>query len=83
VYLHFGKGLIRNFFAYLIYILARDELGGALPAGGSGTPRAQPPAVSLNLNEDMGKEGLRQFKRHLGIYEHYRKYLCTYKKCPV
>jgi hypothetical protein len=70
-YLHFGKGLVRNFFAYLIYILARDELGGALPV------------VSLNLNEDMGKEGLRQFKRHLGVYEHYRKYLCTYKKCPA
>jgi hypothetical protein len=83
VYLHFGKGLIRNFFAYLIYILARDELGGALPAGGSGTLSACPPVVSLNLNEDMGKEGLRQFKKHLGIYEHYRKYLCMYKKCPA
>jgi hypothetical protein len=82
-YLHFGKGLIRNFFAYLIYILAKDELGGAVPGGGAGTPAGRPAAVSLNLNEDMGKEGLRQFKRHLGIYEHYRKYLCVYKKCPV
>jgi hypothetical protein len=77
VYLHFGKGLIQNFFAYLIYVLARDELGGAVPAAG-GTP-----AVSLNLNEDMGKEGLRRFKKHLGIYEHWRKYLCTYQKCPA
>jgi hypothetical protein len=77
-YLHFGKGLIRNFFVYLIYMLAKDELGGS---GGSGFLR--PPAVSLNLNEDMGKEGLRQFKRHLGVYEYWRKYLCTYKKCQA
>ncbi|MDR1636951.1 MAG: phosphatidylglycerol lysyltransferase domain-containing protein [Treponema sp.] len=79
-YLHFGKGLIQNFFAYLIYILAKDELGGAAPAG---TPPLRPATVSLNLNEDMGKEGLRRFKKHLGIYEHWRKYLCTYKKCPA
>jgi hypothetical protein len=81
VYLHFGKGLIRNFFAYLIYILAKDELGGAVED--PGTPSSRPSAVSLNLNEDMGKEGLRQFKRHLGVYEHLRKYLCVYKKCPA
>jgi hypothetical protein len=80
VYLHFGKGLIRNFFAYLIYILAKDELGGA--AENPETPSSRP-LVSLNLNEDMGKEGLRQFKKHLGIYEHLRKYLCVYKKCPA
>jgi hypothetical protein len=82
-YLHFGKGLVQNFFAYLIYILAKDELGGAVPAAGSGIPSLCPAAVSLNLNEDMGKEGLRRFKKHLGIYKHWRKYLCTYKKCPA
>jgi hypothetical protein len=70
-YLHFGKGLFQNFFVYLIYVLAKDELGGS------------DPAVSLNLNEDMGKEGLRRFKKHLGIYEHWRKYLCVYKRCPA
>lgn len=80
-YLHFGKGLIQNFFAYLIYLLAKDELGGALAAG-SGIPPGNG-TVSLNLNEDMGKEGLRRFKKHLGIYNHWRKYLCTYKKCPA
>jgi hypothetical protein len=71
-YLHFGKGTIQNFFVYLIYVLARDNLGGgAEPAGAGG-------AGLLNINEDMGKEGLRRFKRHLGHYEHWRKYLCTY-----
>jgi hypothetical protein len=64
-YLHFGKGTIQNLFVYLIYLLARDRLGGA---------------GLLNINEDMGKEGLRRFKRHLGLYEHWRKYLCTYTK---
>lgn len=64
-YLHFGKGTIQNFFVYLIYLLARDKLGDA---------------GLLNLNEDMGKEGLRRFKRHLGIYGQWRKYLCTYVK---
>jgi hypothetical protein len=71
-YLHFGKGLPRNFFVYLVYVLAKDKLGE--------DPAGRAPVVSLNLNEDMGKEGLRQFKKHLGIYEHLRKYLCTYKK---
>jgi hypothetical protein len=64
-YLHFGKGTIQNFFVYLIYMLAKTGLSGA---------------EVLNINEDMGKEGLRRFKRHLGPYEHWRKYLCTYVK---
>jgi hypothetical protein len=63
-YLHFGKGTIQNLFVYLIYVLARDRLEGGL----------------LNINEDMGKEGLRRFKRHLGLYEQWRKYLCVYMK---
>jgi hypothetical protein len=74
-YLHFGKGTIQNFFVYLIYLLARDNLGGG-PAGSGGAEGAG----LLNINEDMGKEGLRRFKRHLGRYEQWRKYLCTYVK---
>jgi hypothetical protein len=79
-YLHFGKGTVQNLFVYLIYLLARDNLGGgdsaaaALPAAG---PTAGGAGL-LNINEDMGKEGLRRFKRHLGLYEQWRKYLCTY-----
>jgi hypothetical protein len=69
-YLHFGKGTIQNFFVYLIYLLAKNDLGGD-----SGN------AVQLlNINEDMGKEGLRRFKRHLGVYEQWRKYLCVFEK---
>ncbi|GHV63235.1 hypothetical protein AGMMS49587_12590 [Spirochaetia bacterium] len=64
-YLHFGKGNIQNFFVYLIYILARDKLPGI---------------EFLNINEDMGKEGLRRFKKHLGPHELWRKYLCTFVK---
>jgi hypothetical protein len=64
-YLHFGKGNIQNFFAYLIYILAKEKLSGI---------------EFLNINEDMGKEGLRRFKKHLGAHELWRKYLCTFIK---
>jgi hypothetical protein len=64
-------------------MLAKHELGGITFAESPGTPPFRPLPVSLNLNEDMGKEGLRQFKKHLGVYEHLRKYLCTYKKCPA
>jgi hypothetical protein len=71
-YLHFGKGTIQNFFVYLIYVLAKDELGGEAESDG--------PVRLLNINEDMGKEGLRRFKKHLGAYEHWRKYLCVYER---
>jgi hypothetical protein len=90
-YLHFGKGTLQNLFVYLIYLLARDKLGGGDPAvnggGESGfTSASAAPAPGnegvrlLNINEDMGKEGLRRFKRHLGHYGQWRKYLCTYSK---
>jgi hypothetical protein len=79
-YLHFGKGTIQNLFVYLIYILARDKLGGGDPAAAGTALPAEGGVRLLNLNEDMGKEGLRRFKRHLGRYEHWRKYLCTYVK---
>ncbi|GHV51406.1 hypothetical protein AGMMS49579_06640 [Spirochaetia bacterium] len=65
-YLHFGKGNIQNFFVYLIYILAKDKLPEEIKF--------------LNINEDMGKEGLRRFKKHLGAHELWRKYLCTFVK---
>ncbi|GHV90164.1 hypothetical protein AGMMS50268_06670 [Spirochaetia bacterium] len=65
-YLHFGKGTIRNFFVYLIYTLAKEKLLAEIEF--------------LNINEDMGKEGLRRFKRHLGAHELWRKYLCIFVK---
>jgi hypothetical protein len=65
-YLHFGKGNIQNFFVYLIYTLAKEKLPDEIEF--------------LNINEDMGKEGLRRFKKHLGAHELWRKYLCTFVK---
>ncbi|GHT56312.1 hypothetical protein FACS1894109_04860 [Spirochaetia bacterium] len=65
-YLHFGKGNIQNFFVYLIYILAKEKLPEEIEF--------------LNINEDMGKEGLRRFKKHLGAHELWRKYLCIFVK---
>ncbi|MDR2535675.1 MAG: phosphatidylglycerol lysyltransferase domain-containing protein [Treponema sp.] len=34
----------------------------------------------FNFNEDMGSEGLRQFKTHLGRYSLLNKYICRFKK---
>ncbi|MDR0641507.1 MAG: phosphatidylglycerol lysyltransferase domain-containing protein [Treponema sp.] len=79
-YLHFGKGTIQNLFVYLIYLLARDKLGGGDSTAAAAAPPPGGGVRLLNINEDMGKEGLRRFKRHLGPYEHWRKYLCTYVK---
>lgn len=37
-------------------------------------------AACFNFNEDMGSEGLRQFKTHLGAYTLFHKYFCTFEK---
>jgi hypothetical protein len=34
----------------------------------------------MNMSEDMGHTGLRQFKSHLSVHEFWRKYICTYTK---
>ena len=34
----------------------------------------------INLDSDVGNPGLRMFKTHLGVYELWRKYICTYRK---
>ncbi|MDR2767757.1 MAG: phosphatidylglycerol lysyltransferase domain-containing protein [Treponema sp.] len=64
-YLYQGKAVIQDFFIYLIYMMYKDYL---------------PDVEYMDLNEDMGHEGLRMFKRHLSVYELWRKYLLTYGK---
>jgi hypothetical protein len=34
----------------------------------------------FNMSEDMGNEGIRLFKQHLGAYFNQRKYMCTFTK---
>jgi hypothetical protein len=64
-YLYFGKALMQDFFVYLIYMMFKEYLGGV---------------EYMNINEDMGNKGLRQFKAHLSAHQLWRKYLCTYTK---
>jgi hypothetical protein len=64
-YLYFGKANIPDYFVYLIYVMFKDYLSDVR---------------YMNMNEDMGHAGLRMFKRHLSAYEHWKKYICTYKK---
>ncbi|GHT49194.1 hypothetical protein FACS1894102_3540 [Spirochaetia bacterium] len=64
-YVYQGKAIINDFFVYLIYIMYKDY---------------HKDVKYMDLNEDMGHEGIRMFKRHLSAYELWRKYLLTYKK---
>ncbi|WP_062428894.1 phosphatidylglycerol lysyltransferase domain-containing protein [Treponema endosymbiont of Eucomonympha sp.] len=63
-FLYFSKALVPNLSVYLYYILAKEYLSNA---------------AYLNLNEDMGKLGLRTFKTHMGRYVLWRKYMCTFE----
>lgn len=64
-FLYFGKSNIQNHYTYLLYMMAKNYLPGV---------------EYWNMNEDMGNMGLRMFKRHLGVYELWRKYICTFTK---
>jgi hypothetical protein len=64
-YLYFGKANVQDFFAYLIYEIARERLPGV---------------EYFNIGEDMGNLGLRTFKKHMGVHELWKKYLCVFKR---
>ncbi|MDR2377027.1 MAG: hypothetical protein LBD96_11390 [Treponema sp.] len=61
-YVYFAKANISNFNVYLYYRMAKDHLGEA---------------EFLNNGYDMGKPGLRTFKRHLSVHRMMKKYLVT------
>jgi hypothetical protein len=60
---YFAKGMQQDYFLYILYKMAGDFFTGA---------------EYINLGEDMGNPGIRMFKSHLGPFEHWRKYQCTY-----
>jgi hypothetical protein len=64
-YVYFAKANIPNFNVYLYYCMAKDHLRGA---------------EFLNNGYDMGKPGLRAFKRHLSVHRIMKKYLVTLYK---
>ncbi|MDR2767758.1 MAG: DUF2156 domain-containing protein [Treponema sp.] len=65
---YFAKSIVKNFTTYLYYVMAKDHMQDG---------------IFLNNGPDMGKEGLRNFKRHLSTYELCGKYLCTFRKQDV
>jgi hypothetical protein len=61
-YVYFAKATITNFNVYLYYTMAKEYLKGV---------------EFLNNGYDMGKPGLRTFKKHLSVHRMMRKYLVT------
>ncbi|GHV63232.1 hypothetical protein AGMMS49587_12580 [Spirochaetia bacterium] len=63
-YIYFAKSNVTNFNVYLYYMMAKDYL-------------AEAGVEYVNNGYDMGKPGLRTFKKHLSVHELIPKYLCT------
>jgi hypothetical protein len=61
-YVYFAKANITNFNVFLYWTMAKDYLAGV---------------EYLNNGYDMGKPGLRIFKKHLSAHTMMGKYLCT------
>ena len=61
---YFGKSKLPDGFTYLIYIMYKEHINDV---------------EYMNINEDMGHPGLRRFKRLLGAYELWHKYIVTYR----
>lgn len=64
-YIHFVKAVIPNFSVYLYYFAAQRFLNDVR---------------QINNGADLGNQGLRLFKRRLGVHELLKKYLCTFTK---
>jgi hypothetical protein len=65
VFVYFAKANIPHFNMYLYY---------------RGTKMYLSEVEYINIGGDMGKEGLRTFKKHLGAHELWRKYQCTFTR---
>ncbi|MCL2229624.1 MAG: phosphatidylglycerol lysyltransferase domain-containing protein [Treponema sp.] len=64
-FLYFGKSIIPDGFLFLIYKMYSEHATDS---------------EYMNINEDMGHEGLRKFKKMLSTYELWKKYMITYNK---
>jgi hypothetical protein len=64
-FLYFGKGTIPGLFIYLIYSMFSTYITDA---------------EYMEINDDMGHQGLRQFKSHLSTYEFWHKYYCVFSR---
>jgi hypothetical protein len=64
-FLYFGKANIQDGFVYLIYMMFRNYIKDV---------------EYMNMNDEMGNLGLRQFKQHLSVYELWERKICTFHK---
>ncbi len=64
-YVYFGKANMTNGFPFLMYTMARDYFNHV---------------IELNLNEDMGKPGLRYNKTNFSTHRLSNKHICVYRK---
>jgi hypothetical protein len=64
-YLYFGKVNVENCFIYLIYTMAKEQLNMV---------------KYMNMNDDMGNTGLRQFKTHLSAYRLLHRQICEFTR---
>jgi hypothetical protein len=62
---YFGKSLSSDYFLYTVYMWTKMFFSGVR---------------YVNMADDMGIEGLRIFKTHLGPYERWRNYSCLFRK---
>jgi hypothetical protein len=62
-FLSFGKSIVDDGLVYLIYTMCENYLTDI---------------EYINVDEDMGHQGLRNFKRLLGSHELWHKYIVTY-----
>jgi hypothetical protein len=61
--IYYAKSPMPNHFLYILYMITKTFFSGS---------------EYVNLDSDVGNEGLRMFKTHLGPYELWRKYICTF-----
>jgi hypothetical protein len=64
-FLYFGKVNLEDGFVYLIYVMFKEYLNDV---------------EYMNMNDEMGNLGLRQFKVHLSAHELWKRNFCTYTK---
>jgi hypothetical protein len=63
--IYYGKSPANDYLFYITYVMVKTFFGEA---------------DYINLDSDVGNAGIRTFKKHLGEYELWRKYICTFKK---
>jgi hypothetical protein len=63
--LYFGKSSAGDYLFYIVHAMVKTYFSAV---------------EYVNLDADIGNPGLRMFKRHLGVYELWRKYICTYRR---